>query len=144
MSKRIRVVAGVLLITCAAAWVAAPSVALAHHSFAAEFDATKVVRIEGTVVKFAWVNPHSWIYVDVTKPDGSVDHWKVEGGAPSLLLRRGWNRDSLPAGTKIVVHAFQARDGALRASARDITLPNGRQLDPASSYQTQQQQSAPK
>ena len=144
MSKRIRVVAGVLLITCAAAWVAAPSVALAHHSFAAEFDATKVVRIEGTVVKFAWVNPHSWIYVDVTKPDGSVDHWKVEGGAPSLLLRRGWNRDSLPAGTKIVVNAFQARDGALRASARDITLPNGRQLDPASSYQTQQQQSAPK
>ena len=117
---------------------------LAHHSFAAEFDATKVVRIEGTVVKFAWVNPHSWIYVDVTKPDGSVDHWKVEGGAPSLLLRRGWNRDSLPAGTKIVVNAFQARDGALRASARDITLPNGRQLDPASSYQTQQQQSAPK
>ena len=144
MSKRIRVVAGVLFITCAVAWVAAPSVALAHHSFAAEFDATKVVRIEGTVVKFAWVNPHSWIYVDVTKPDGSVDHWKVEGGAPSLLLRRGWNRDSLPAGTKIVVNAFQARDGALRASARDITLPNGRQLDPASSYQTQQQQSAPK
>jgi hypothetical protein len=143
MSKRIRVVAGALLITCAAAWVAAPSVALAHHSFAAEFDASKVVRIEGTVVKFAWVNPHSWIYVDVTKPDGSVDHWKVEGGAPSLLLRRGWNRDSLPAGTKIVVNAFQARDGALRASARDITLPNGRQLDPASSYQTQQQQPAP-
>jgi hypothetical protein len=143
MSKRIRVVAGALLITCAAAWVAAPSVALAHHSFAAEFDASKVVRIEGTVVKFAWVNPHSWIYVDVTKPDGSVDHWKVEGGAPSLLLRRGWNRDSLPAGTKIVVNAFQARDGALRASARDITLPNGRQLDPASSYQTQQQPPAP-
>jgi len=144
MSKRIRVVAGALATMCAAAGVVAPATALAHHSFAAEFDASKVVRIEGTVVKFAWVNPHSWIYVDVTKPDGSVDHWKVEGGAPSLLLRRGWNRDSLPAGTKIVVNAFQARDGALRASARDITLPNGRQLDPASSYQTQQQQSAPK
>jgi uncharacterized protein DUF6152 len=132
MSNRVHFVGGLL----AAVLAAVPLTALAHHSFAAEFDATKVVRLEGTVVKFAWVNPHSWIYVDVSKPDGTVEHWKVEGGAPSLLLRRGWNRDSLPPGTKIVVNAFQARDGALRASARDITLPNGRKLDPASSYQT--------
>ncbi len=133
MSSCSNVVAGFL-----AAALILPLNARAHHSFAAEFDAQKVVHLEGTVVKFSWVNPHSWIYVDVAKPDGSVDHWKIEGGAPSLLLRRGWNRDSLPAGAKIVVNAFQARDGALRASARDITLPNGRKLDAASSYQTSQ------
>lgn len=106
----------------------------AHHSFAAEFDADKVVHLEGTVVKFAWVNPHSWIYMDVLKPDGTVEHWKIEGGAPSLLLRRGWNRNSVTPGTKIVVNAFQARDGATRASARDIVFPDGRTLDAASSY----------
>ena len=111
-----------------------PLAATAHHSFAAEFDASKVVHLEGTVVKFAWVNPHSWIYMDVTKADGSVEHWKIEGGAPSLLLRRGWNRDSVMPGAKIVVNAFQARDGALRASARDVTFPDGRKLDAASSY----------
>ena len=113
-----------------------PLAAQAHHSFAAEFDVQKVVHLEGTVVKFAWVNPHSWLYVDVKKTDGSVEQWKIEGGAPSALLRRGWNRNSLPMGTKIVVNAFQARDGALRASARDIQFPDGRKLDLASSYQT--------
>jgi hypothetical protein len=125
--------------TIAAALLAAsmtlPWAAQAHHSFAAEFDVEKVVHLEGTVVKFAWVNPHSWLYIDVKKPDGSVEQWKIEGGAPSALLRRGWNRNSLPAGTKIVVNAFRARDGALRASARDIVFPDGRKLDLASSYQ---------
>jgi len=112
-----------------------PPAARAHHSFAAEFDASKVVHLEGTVVKFAWVNPHSWIYIDVEKPDGTVEQWRIEGGAPSLLLRRGWNRDSLPPGTRIIVNAFPARDGDFRASPRDITLPDGRQLDIGSSYQ---------
>jgi hypothetical protein len=86
-------------------------------------------------VQFSWVNPHSWIYMDVVKADGSVDHWKIEGGAPSLLLRRGWNKNSVQPGVKIVVNAFQARDGALRGSARDVTFPDGRTLDAASSYQ---------
>lgn len=112
-----------------------PCAAQAHHSFAAEFDATKVVHLEGTVVQFSWVNPHSWIYMDVKKADGSVDHWKIEGGAPSLLLRRGWNKNSVQSGVKVVVNAFQARDGALRGSARDVTFPDGRTLDAASSYQ---------
>ncbi len=114
---------------------ALPLAANAHHSFSAEFDATKVVHLEGTVVQFSWVNPHSWIYMDVVKTDGSVDHWKIEGGAPSLLLRRGWNKNSVQPGVKIVVNAFQARDGALRGSARDVTFPDGRKLDAASSYQ---------
>jgi hypothetical protein len=107
----------------------------AHHSFGAEFDATKVVHLEGTVTEFAWVNPHSWIYMDVTKPDGTVEHWKIEGGAPSLLLRRGWNKNSVQAGVRVIVNAFQARDGAFRASARDVTFPDGRTLDAGSAYQ---------
>ena len=130
MLNRTAVFAGLL-----AASSVLPLTAHAHHSFAAEFDADKVVHLEGTVVKFAWVNPHSWIYMDVLKPDGTVDHWKIEGGAPSLLLRRGWNRNSVTPGTKIVVNAYQARDGATRASARDIVFPDGRTLDAASSYQ---------
>lgn len=130
MLNRITLLAGAL----AAALLLLPA-AQAHHSFAAEFDAEKVVHLEGTVVKFAWVNPHSWIYMDVLKPGGTVEHWKIEGGAPSLLLRRGWNRNSVTPGTKIVVNAFQARDGATRASARDIVFPDGRTLDAASSYQ---------
>jgi hypothetical protein len=135
--------------TLVASWLAAslilPLAAHAHHSFAAEFDVNKVVNLEGTVVKFAWVNPHSWLYISVKKPDGTMEEWKIEGGAPSALLRRGWNRNSLPAGTKIVVNAFQARDGALRASARDIVFPDGRKLDLASSYQTSKkpEESAP-
>lgn len=131
-SKTLTPVLGAALIA------ALPLTAGAHHSFAAEFDATKVVHLEGTVVKFAWVNPHSWLYINVKKPDGTQEEWKIEGGAPSALLRRGWNRNSLPAGTKIVVNAFQARDGANRASARDIVFPDGRKLDIASSYQTGQ------
>jgi hypothetical protein len=118
--------------------------AQAHHSFAAEFDAQKVVHLEGTVVKFAWVNPHSWLYISVKNAEGVVEEWKIEGGAPSALLRRGWNRNSLPAGTKIVVNAFRSRDGANRASARDIVFPDGRKLDLAGSYNsTDKKESAP-
>jgi hypothetical protein len=126
-----------------AASLVLPLVAEAHHSFAAEFDATKVVHLDGTVVQFSWVNPHSWIYIDVKKPDGTVEHWKIEGGAPSLLLRRGWNKTSVQPGVRVVVNAFQARDGAFRASARDVTFPDGRKLDAGSSYQQGPQPDAP-
>lgn len=106
----------------------------AHHSFSAEFDASKPLTLEGTVVKMDWVNPHTWLYVDVKKADGTVEHWQVEGGAPGVLLRSGWTKNTLPEGTKIIVHASPAKDGAFRASSRSIELPDGRKLDTASSY----------
>jgi hypothetical protein len=102
--------------------------ASAHHSFAAEFDRNAPVHLEGEVVEFQWVNPHSWLIVDVTQDDGSVERWAVEGGAPSALLRRGWNRNSLPPGTRVIVDGFQAKDGSPRANARDIVFPDGRRL----------------
>src|SRR5678809_388844 len=101
----------------------------AHHSFSAEFDQKKQVTLEGKVVMMEWVNPHSWLHIDVTKPDGTVERWKIEGGSPSVLFRKGWNRDSLPAGTKVTVVGFQAKDGSLRASSRELRFPDGRKMD---------------
>jgi hypothetical protein len=84
-----------------------------------------------------WVNPHSWLTIDVTKADGTVERWKVEGGSPSVLLRLGWNRNSLPAGTHIKVIAFQAKNGAFRASSRDIEFPDGRKMNLGGSSNTE-------
>jgi hypothetical protein len=101
----------------------------AHHSFSAEFDSAKQVTLAGEVVMMEWVNPHSWLHIDVPKPDGSVERWKIEGGSPSVLFRLGWNRNSLPKGTKVTVVGFQAKDGSLRASSRDLRFPDGRRMD---------------
>jgi hypothetical protein len=109
---------------------------LAHHSFSAEFDQNKQVTLEGKVVVMEWVNPHSWLHIEVTKPDGSVERWKIEGGSPSVLFRKGWNRDSLPAGTRVKVVGFQAKDGSLRASSRDLQFPDGRRMDLGGSANT--------
>jgi hypothetical protein len=121
-TKLIGLIAGGGLMLSAAAPV------LAHHSFAAEFDANQPVKLEGTVKEFRWVNPHSWLIVNVPKPDGTMEQWDVEGGAPSALLRRGWTKDTLPPGTKVVVDGFMAKDGSHRANARDITFPDGKKL----------------
>jgi hypothetical protein len=112
---------------CLLAVLARP--ASAHHSFAAEFDSTKLVTLTGEVAMMEWVNPHSWLHIDVKKPDGSVERWKIEGGSPSVLMRLGWNRNSLPVGTRVTVVGFQAKDGSLRASSRDLQFPDGRRLD---------------
>ena len=104
----------------------AAGAAFAHHSFGAEFDQNAPVTLAGDVIKFDWVNPHSWIYIDALNPKtGQHEHWRVEGGAPSALLRRGWDRNTLKPGTKIIVRAFRARDGDMRASAAEIAFPNG-------------------
>jgi hypothetical protein len=100
----------------------------AHHSFAAEYDANNPVTLTGTVTKMAWINPHAWIYIAVLKPDRIVENWAVEAGPPGTLIRAGFTKESLAPGTEIVVNGYRAKDGALRANGRDITLPDGRLL----------------
>ena len=102
--------------------------ASAHHAFAAEFDAKRPIKLQGTVTKMEWINPHAWIHIDVKKPDGKVESWMIEAGAPNALLRRGFTKASLPVGTVITVEGYQAKDGANRANGRDITFPDGKKL----------------
>jgi hypothetical protein len=101
----------------------------AHHAFGGEFDANRPVLLTGKVVKVEWVNPHSWIHLEVTNAKGEKEVWMVEGGSPNSLLRRGVTRDSIPTGTEIVVDGYQARDhNQLRANGRNITFKDGRKL----------------
>ena len=100
----------------------------AHHSFAAEFDANRPVTLHGTVVKMQWINPHPWIHIEVKGPDGNAVVWMIEASAPNTLIRRGFNRDSLPVGTVITVEGYQARDGSNRANGTDLTFPDGRKV----------------
>lgn len=115
------IVGGVLLA------IAGP--AAAHHSFSAEFDRNRPVDLEGEVVMMEWVNPHSWLHIDVPKEDGSMERWMIEGGSPSVLMRQGWNRNSLPVGTRVHVRGFAAKDGSLRAQSSSLEFPDGRTLE---------------
>jgi hypothetical protein len=100
-----------------------------HHAFGGEFDPNKPVLLKGPVTKVEWVNPHAWIHVEVTKPDGTKEEWMVEGGTPNTLLRRGITRESLKVGTVLVIDGYQARDHSLlRANGRNVTYPDGRKL----------------
>ena len=100
----------------------------AHHSFAAEFDAKQPVLFKGTVTKMEWINPHVWIHMNVTQPNGKTEAWMVEGGAPTVLFRRGFSKTSLQAGTQIVVDGYRAKDGTNKMNAREITFADDRKL----------------
>jgi hypothetical protein len=106
--------------------LAVPS--LAHHSFAAEFDLAKPVKLRGRVTQVEWINPHSWIHINVSDADGKVTSWMVEGGSPNSLTRRGLTKSSIPEGTEVVVDGYAARDGSNRANGRDVTLTDGKKL----------------
>ena len=102
--------------------------AAAHHSFSAIFDSGKPVKVTGTVNRIEWMNPHTWIYVDVKKNDGSIEAWSFEMGSPNRLMRYGWNQDSLPTGTTVTIAGSQARDGSMKAAVDTVTLPDGKRL----------------
>jgi hypothetical protein len=100
----------------------------AHHSFAAEFDDRKPLKLTGTVTKMEWTNPHSWIHLDVKGPDGKVTSWMIEAGSPNALYRLGYNKNMLPVGTEIVVDGFHAKDNSNRGVGKDLTFTNGKRL----------------
>ena len=112
---------GALLLACGASLSA-------HHSFAAEFDANQPVQLKGTVAKVEWINPHTWIHLDVKKADGTTERWMIEGGTPNTLLRRGLTKASLPEGTELVVDGYKAKNGSNRANGRDVTFTDGRKM----------------
>ncbi len=117
------------LLLSAAAVLLTTAPILGHHAFGGEFDPNKPVLLKGPVTKVEWVNPHAWIHLEVTKPDGTKEEWMVEGGTPNTLLRRGVTRESLKVGTELVIDGYQARDHSLlRANGRNVTYPDGKKL----------------
>ncbi len=127
----IRRLAGLVVAAVLALSATAPS--RAHHAFAAEYDADKPFEMTGTLTKIEWVNPHSWIYVDVKGADGQVTNWQFEFGAPNALARRGLHRSDLPIGGEVHVKGYLAKSGLAVGNATSVTLPDGRNLYTGSS-----------
>jgi hypothetical protein len=109
---------GILLAPLPAAW--------AHHSFAAEFDANQPIKLKGVLTKMEWFNPHGWIYLDVTEPDGKVVNWAIEAGAPTALMRRGLRKTDFPPGLEVLVDGYRSKSGAPRAYGKTLTFKDGR------------------
>jgi len=122
MRTRLSVVAAFvgLLLAVAPIW--------AHHAFEAEFDQKRPVHLKGTVTSMEWINPHSWIHIDVVGPDGKVTNWMIECGSPNIMLRRGFSKQSLKFGTELSVEGYQAKNGSNRANGSSVTFSDGRKL----------------
>ena len=120
-----------LLLAAMTALIAQPSAA--HHSFAAEFDASSPIELTGTVTKVEWANPHTYFYMDVTSPKGDVESWALEMGSPNGLMRRGWTRDSMKIGDVVTVTGSRAKDGSTKGNARSVVLSTGKRLFAGSS-----------
>ncbi|HTC32775.1 MAG TPA: DUF6152 family protein [Bryobacteraceae bacterium] len=101
---------------------------VAHHSFAAEFDSTKAITLQGVVTKLDWMNPHIWIYLDTKDDSGTVAHWQCEGGPPNTLTRNGWSKDSLKIGDQVNIDGFRSKDGSNTCNARSVKLPSGKSV----------------
>jgi hypothetical protein len=119
---------GLFILVAGAAALLGTATAWAHHAFAAEFDASKPIKLRGTVTQWELVNPHSWIHMDVKGEDGAVTNWMVEVGSPNSLFRLGFNKQSLPPGTEILVDGYQAKDGTNLAVGKNLTFPDGKRL----------------
>jgi hypothetical protein len=122
----------ILVVIALMVWAMFAGALFAHHSFAAEYDVNKPVKLNGKVTEMKWSNPHSWIYIDVEQ-DGKVVNWALETGAANALIRRGWKRTDLPAGTVLVVDGWQARNGSPTANVRSVTFTDGKRLFAGSS-----------
>ena len=120
--------AGVAMLVLFVVLLGAGASVVAHHAFGAEFDPNRPVVLRGPIVRVEWVNPHTWIHVEITADDGSTQVWMVEGGTPNTLLRRGLTRDSIPVGAQIVVDGYQSKDRSARANGRDVTFEDGRKF----------------
>ena len=119
-TTKIGLAMGAALLAAAPVW--------AHHAFAAEFDGKAPVKLQGTVTKMEWINPHAWIHIDVKEPDGKVTNWMVECGSPNTLLRRGVTKASVTAGMEVLVDGYQSKDGSNKANGRDVTFADGKKL----------------
>jgi hypothetical protein len=128
-----RILSGLTLAALVATLVLSAVPARAHHSFAAEFDDKKPITLVGTITKMAWINPHSWLYIDVKDEKGTIVPWNIEFGSPNALYRRGWRRTDLPVGAVVTIQGYLAKDGSRTVNATDVKLPDGKTLFAGSS-----------
>ena len=117
-----------MLVTCVACVLSGAATVSGHHAFAAEFDVNKPMKLQGTLVKWEMINPHSWFHINVKGPDGAVVTWMIEGGSPNQLIRLGVTKHTLAVGTELIIETYLAKDGTNKAVGRNFTLPDGRRL----------------